>query len=74
MNNCSKLYPDDFNMVIADANGEFVRIHELNQMISCGALTINREKLEEYKFDTTVIYDKKKYTKEEAMHLWKGNL
>jgi hypothetical protein len=41
-------------------------------MIECGAITIDRQKLREYKFDTTVTYDKDKYTREEAMKLLYG--
>lgn len=66
------MYPNDFNMVQSDSNGDFVRISEINKMIEYGAITVNREKLKEYKFDTTVRYDKDKYTREEAMKLWVG--
>lgn len=67
------VYASDFNMVQSDLNGQFVRISEINKMIECGAITVDREKLKEYKFDTTVSYDKEKYTREEAMELWYGN-
>ena len=43
------LYVEDFNVVVIDDNGHFVRIEELNKMIEHGAITINKEKLEEYK-------------------------
>lgn len=46
---------NDFNIVITDINGHFIRIEELNKMIECGAITINREKLEEYKTETRVV-------------------
>lgn len=43
---------NDFNVVLVDTNGHFIRIEELNKMIEYGAITINREKLEEYKRKT----------------------
>lgn len=46
---------NDFNVVVTDINGHFIRIEELNKMIECGAITINREKLEEYKAETRVV-------------------
>ena len=67
------VYASDFNMVQSDSNGQFVRISEINKMIECGAITVDREKLKEYKFDTTVNYDKEKFTREEAMKLWYGS-
>lgn len=67
------VYASDFNMVQSDSNGQFVRISEINKMIECGAITVDREKLKEYKFDTTVTYDKEKFTREEAMKLWYGS-
>ena len=68
-----RLYAEDFNMVESNPNGQFVKINELNKMIEYGAIHIDRQKIREYKFDTTVTYDKDKYTKEEAMRLWYGN-
>ena len=68
----NKVYAEDFNMVVSNSNGQFVRISEINKMIECGAITIDRQKLREYKFDTTVTYDTGKYTREEAMKLWYG--
>lgn len=43
---------DDFNVCDINANGHFVRIEELNNMIEEGALIVNCEKLEEYKHKT----------------------
>lgn len=68
-----KLYAEDFNMSESNPNGQFVRISELNKMIECGAIQINRQKIEEYKFDTRVTYDKDKYSREEAMKIWHKN-
>lgn len=48
------LYVEDFNVVVVDDNGHSVRIEELNKMVEYGAITINREKLEEYKKETRV--------------------
>ena len=68
-----KIYAEDFNMSQSDPNGEFVRVSEINKMIEYGAITINRSKLEEYKFDTRVTYNREKYTREEVMRLWYGS-
>ena len=46
---------NDFNVVEINSNGHFIRIEELNKMIECGAITINREKLEEYKAETRFV-------------------
>ena len=46
---------NDFNVVVSDRNGYFVRIAELNEMIKCGAITINREKLKEYQTETRTV-------------------
>lgn len=54
----NKIYAEDFNMSLSDANGEFVRVSEINKMIEYGAITIDRTKLEEYEFDTRVTYNK----------------
>lgn len=54
---------DDFNVVSTDENGHFIRIEELNKMVKCGVIIINKEKLKEYKtktrintHDTTYVY------------------
>ena len=70
---CS-LTHNDFNMVESNPNGEFVRISEINDMIRYGVISLDKTKLKEYKFDTTVTYDKDKYTREEALKLWYGRL
>ena len=41
------LYVEDFNIAVINDNGHFARIEELNKMVEHGAITINREKLEE---------------------------
>ena len=69
----NELYADDFGMVEINPNGQFVRITEINKMIEYGAIKVDRTRLEEYKFDTRVAYDKEKYTREEAMKLWYGS-
>lgn len=45
---------NDFNVVTTDVNGHFIRIEELNKMVKCGAITINRKKLEEHKMKTRI--------------------
>lgn len=67
----STIFATDFNLVESNQNGQFVRVSEINDMIKYGAIKINREKMEEYKFDTTVIYDKDKTSREDVMKLWK---
>lgn len=67
-----RIYAEDFNMSESNPNGEFVRVSEINKLIEYGAISIDRAKLEEYKFDTRVTYNKDKYTREEAMKLWYG--
>lgn len=37
------LYATDFNMVDSNMNGQFVKISEINKMIECGAIIINRK-------------------------------
>lgn len=46
---------NDFNVVVTDINGHFIRIEELNEMIKRGVITITREKLEEYKTETRTV-------------------
>lgn len=70
MNMNDKLSSKDFNVVVSDSNDQFVRISELNQMIKYGAIQIDRNKMREYKFDTTVKYDKQKHDREHIMKIW----
>ena len=67
-----RLYAEDFNTFESNPDGEFVRISELNEMIKFGAIKIDRQKIEEYKFDTRVVYDTERYSREEAMKVWYG--
>lgn len=71
-----RLYSDDFNMVESNINGRFVRIEELNKMIECGVIKIDKEKLLEYKFDNTVNYNKNisKEKKKLMIEFWKEYL
>lgn len=48
------LYAEDFNVLVINDNGHFVRIEELNKMAKYGAIIVNREKLEEYKTETRI--------------------
>ena len=65
-----RVYPSDFNMSENTPEESFVRVSEINDMIAYGVLKLDRNKLKEYKFDTTVVYNKEKYTREEAMNLF----
>lgn len=53
--NENKLYPSEFCMSIADPNGTFVKLAEINEMIADGILTVDFDKLEQRIFDKTVI-------------------
>lgn len=39
----------DFNFRITNNDGNFIRIEELNKMVECGIVTINKDKLEKYR-------------------------
>lgn len=47
--NNSMFTVNDFNVILTDDNGHFVRIEELNKMIEHGVISIDNDKLEEYK-------------------------
>ena len=49
------LTPHEFCMSMTDANGTYVKLDEVNEMIRSGVLTIDFEKLEQRIFDKTVI-------------------
>lgn len=51
----SKLYPSEFCMSMTGPNGIFVRLSEINEMISEGILIVDFDKLEQRVFDKTVI-------------------
>ena len=81
-----RVYPSDFNMSENTSQESFVRVSEINDMIAYGVFKLDRNKLKEYKFDTNggrrrtgvrpvalsekVIYNKERYTREEAMNLF----
>ena len=65
-----RVYPSDFNMSENTSQESFVRVSEINDMIAYGVFKLDRNKLKEYKFDTTIIYNKERYTREEAMNLF----
>lgn len=49
----SKVYPADFNKLESKPSGEvFVRVEEINKMIEYGAIQVDKDKLDKYKFDT----------------------
>ena len=43
------LYVEDFNVVRDDYDIQWIELQELSKMIECGAIIVDREKLEEYK-------------------------
>lgn len=53
--NENKLNPSEFCMSMTNSNGTFVRLTEINEMITEGILTINFDKLEQKIFDKIVI-------------------
>lgn len=65
----NKLHPKDFNMYESNINGYFVRLSEINDMIACGALSVDVDKLKEYQFDSRVEYSGS-LSREEAMSLY----
>ena len=68
-----KMVAKDFNYFISQYNHVLVKLEEINKMIEYGVLTLNKDKLDEYKFDTTVFYNEKKYTRDEAFKMWKNH-
>lgn len=55
-----KMYTTDFNMSMSEDNVQYVKLDELNDMLSLGILKLDREKLKEYHFDTRVNYNRRK--------------
>ncbi len=51
----NRLTTHEFGMSMTDVNGTFVKLSEINEMISNGILTVNFDKLEQRIFDKTVI-------------------
>ena len=51
----NKLYSSEFCMSMNNSNGTFVRLEEINEMISDGVLTVDFDKLEQRIFDRTVV-------------------
>ena len=51
----NRLYPSEFCMSMSNQNGIFVKLEEINQMISEGVLIVDYEKLEQRIYDRTVI-------------------
>lgn len=54
----NKLYPSDFNVFESNPNGVLIRLNEINDMIDCGALQVDEDKLEDYYNNTRVITPK----------------
>jgi len=53
--NENKLFSSEFCMSITDSNGTFVKLSEINEMISDGILTVDFDKLEQRIYDKTVM-------------------
>lgn len=53
--NENKLYPSEFCMSMTEPNGIFIKLSEINEMITDGILTVDFDKLEQRIFDETVI-------------------
>ena len=51
----NRLTRHEFCMSITDQNGIFVKLEEINEMISNGILTVDFDKLEQRIYDKTVI-------------------
>lgn len=67
-----KMYTTDFNTSMSEDNVQYIKLDELNDMLSLGILKLDRTKLKEYHFDTRVNYDSKKYTRKEAMKMFEN--
>ena len=52
-----KMTKNDFSMSMTDINGTFVKLEEINRMISLGVLKVDEKLLTEYRFNTQVQYD-----------------
>lgn len=48
---------NDFSMSMTDINGTFIKLEEINRMISLGVLKVDEKLLAEYRFNTQVQYD-----------------
>ena len=64
---------NDFNYSTSEFNHVLVQLEEINKMIEYGVLSLNEDKLLNYIFDTTVYYNKERYTRDEAFEMWKSN-
>ena len=69
-----KMYTTDLNTSMSEDNVQYVKLDELNDMLSLGILKLDRAKLKEYHFNTRVNYDNKKYTRKEAMQMFENLL
>lgn len=50
----NKLTHNEFSQSIHDANGTYVKLDEINNMIEKGILTVDYEKLEQRIYDRTI--------------------
>lgn len=51
----NKLYPSDFNVSESNPNGVWVRLNEINDMIACGVLQVDKNKLLDYHRNTRIM-------------------
>ena len=66
----NEVYPEDFNMTVTENGETLVRVSEINRMIRKGVFTLNKEKMNDYHFDTRFTYNKEKLTRNEAFNLY----
>lgn len=66
----NKVYSKDFNMTVTENGETLVRVSEINEMIRRGILTLDREKMKDYHFDTRFTYNKESLTRNEAFNLY----
>ena len=66
----NEVYPRDFNMAVTENGETLVRVSEINEMIRKGVFTLNKEKMNDYHFDTRLTYNKEKLTRNEAFNLY----
>lgn len=66
----NKVYSKDFNMTVTENGETLVRVSEINEMIRRGILTLDREKMKDYHFDTRFTYNKESLARNEAFNLY----
>lgn len=51
----NKLYSSDFNVSESNPNGVWVRLNEINDMIACGILQVDKNKLLDYHINSRIM-------------------